>query len=426
MALLAACSAAISPFVIPPLSATAQDSDAGGVQMRLVAAQSLNASQNAGLTPGGTARTTTAQSALTFSLTDETRTETFALTASSGLRASSTGTGGGASFGVLDPRVNLRYNREGAASSLTVAASATRSDIAYIRPLSDFFDPDTGVLTLPQDFDDLTGTGTRTALSFSGSLSLRDDAPFGVTLGVQVSDLSYQNVTAANLNDSRSITTSVTGRFNITPVMAARAGLSYRIGEEVGSARTEQLNLSGSLTIDQPDGSYGLSVGATDVQNGLDRVSASLSRSYQLSEDVSMSGSIGLVRTAAGDIDTSGSLGLNYAYPLGTISAGLNRGVSTDTDGTEDLVTSLSLGATRALTPNSGISLSASYAQTEDTGTGVSTTLSSIGASYSHSLTEDWALSAGISVSTRDSTGAARANASELSLGLTRSFDFRR
>ena len=109
--------------------------------------------------------------------------------------------------------------------------------------------------------------------------------------------------------------------------------------------------------------------------------------------------------------------------PRGALSFGLGRTVSSSNDDdSERLNTNLSFGYNQDLTPVSRISLNMSWSEAETTSTGLSTTSTTLGATYSHELTQDWGLNVGYRHRIRDDDTSGRASNNTIFLEMSRAF----
>jgi hypothetical protein len=245
-----------------------------------------------------------------------------------------------------------------------------------------------------------------------------------VALSASVQDLDYVDATTPELVDSTRTNLGVTARLDINPVTQATIALTHE-QLETASRTSDTTALAADLRFNRPNGSLGFGLTATETGGGT-RLALRFNRAYQLPGDVSMGASLGITSPAASD-DLYFTGSLSYARPLpnGQINARLNRSFGTGTDGTEEVQTSLSLGATHALTPLATLGLNAAYAQTEVAATDDFTAIASIGASVSYDLTPDWGLTAGYTFETRDTADTSRADRSTLSVTLARDFSIR-
>lgn len=410
--------AALLLVTAPAFGPARAQSDGGGVALNLRFDQSLTVNDNAGLDVVSDGTTITALSRVNLGYSTATRISRFALNGALGLRAIDRPDTSGLKTESTTPTVSLSYGRDGIASSLDLGATFSVDDIEFLNPL-DLIDED----GLPIDFEDLTGTGTRRSVAVNGSLSLRDDAPFGVVLSFSHSDLSYSDVTDPDLVDSSRTTLGATARLDLTEAARANLGLTYSRFDEVGEDLSETVTLNGSVSIDRPDGSYGFGASATDTENGT-RYNVRVNRTLLLPNG-SLSGNIGVSRSVQSDYFVTGALAYNVTLPQGRFGARLERSVNTTSSDGETVRSVVSLNASRELTPRTNGSLGLSYASSEDTATGDRTEFGSVSASIGFALSEDWRLNTSLRHEFREQTGTGRADANVLSLSLGRNFDWR-
>lgn len=404
--------------------ALAQDEAPSGPVLSFGTNLRLTASDNAGLDPVSDGTTITASNSLSFGLRDETAATTLALdlTAISRL-TDGPGTDGYKSSFLADPRIKLAYSRLGPTSRLDLVADLHRSDIAFLRLLTDFAGPD-GTIILPTDFDDLTGSGIRQSLDFDAQLTLRDDAPFGLVLGTGINDLRYEDTTDPELIDATRSYVSATARLDINEVTQATLGLRFSRYEDATEVN-DTLDLDGGLTIARPDGTLRFNLGLGDITDGT-RVSFGLGRDVE--RPLGAYGfDLGVTRDADGNVDLTGALTLRQDFVQGSATASLSRGINSGGTDDETLQTALTLRYSTELTPLTSLSLSLAYATSEDTGAGVTVDSASFGATFGYALTEAWSLDFGYSYQMRNEDGAGantgRAEANSLFVGLSRSFD---
>lgn len=380
----------------------------------------LTASDNAGLEPVSAGTTITASNSLAFGLRDETAVTVLALDITTTSRLTDgPGTDGIDSNFLADPRIKLAYTRLGATARLDLVADLRRSDIAFLRPLTDFGGPD-GTVTLPIDFADLTGSGIRESLDFDAQLSLRDDAPFGLVLAAGINDLRYENTSDPELIDASRVYLSATARLDINDVTQANAGL--RLSRYTDAVETnDTLGLTAGLTIARPDGDLRFNLGLDDITDG-GRLSLGAGRDFE--RPLGAYGfDLGVTRDADGDVNLTGALNLRRDFVQGTATASLTQSISSGGTDDEALQTALSLGYSTELTPLTSLSLTAGYGRSEDTGTGDTVTSASLGATLGYALTEDWSLDLGVSYQMRDEDGVGLAQENSVFVGLSRSFE---
>lgn len=410
--------ALVSATAIPVLA-----QDAGGVLLTFGLDQNISLIDNQALaatSAGTTLRTTTDLSATLRSETAHSSLSLSAVTALNGVDRP-----GGQGFDLVagDPRFTLRYSQTTAASRLSANLSYIERDQSFIDPLTDFRDDD-GNIVFTEDFIDLTGTGTQQSLSYGASLEIRRDRPLGLTFDASVLDINYVDADTAFFVDSTRTNVGTTARLDITPVTQASLGLNF---ERVENAlrTTDSTTFDAGLTFDRPTGSLGFGFTATDTQGGT-RLNLRFSRDLQLPGDVTVGATLGFTQPAVGNqLYFTGAL--SYARPLiaGDVSARFNRSFATNSDGLEEVQTSLSARATHALTPLAVLGLNASLAQTELTETQETTTITSLGTTLTYQLSPDWEVEAGLSYETRDTSATARTDRSTISINFGRDFSFR-
>lgn len=402
-----------------PTVALPQASDAGGLSAALTVSETLEASRNLALTPDGTETSFQSVTGLGFLASSETQTQRFVFDADIGLRASRTS--GETEFSVGERAVTLSYGLDGVRSALDLSLGAVQSDVEFFRPLSDFIDGDTFVQ--PTSFDDLTGTGTRTDLRFAASLSMMDDAPFGLVLDTSYGGVLYRDTSDPDLINSTSLGLGIGARFDISPVFQATAGLRYSQFSEDGGADSDSVTLTAGVAFTQPTGTLGFGLSATPGDAGT-QLGFDISREFAL-PDGALGGRIGVVRTATDETVLTGGLNYSLERAAGTIGASLDHSVATAAGTTGDVTTSLSVLGSTALTPDVTASLRAGYARFEEAGDDSSTTIADLGATVSYALSSDWSVSAGATYVLRDPSDGDAASAQTLSLTLSRTFDVR-
>lgn len=428
-ALLAAVCAALSPAVLAQDRAadiaTTDRTDVaierGGMVSRIDLSQRLESNTNPALDPDHDGVVALAVTRLAYNLHSETRTELFDLDLSAALRLSDGPDTNGIERGSVDPRIALSYSRFAADSRFDIMASLMRSDVTRTDPLTGFTDGD-GNTVLPSDFDDLTGTGTRDELAFSAKLSLRDDAPFGMKFALDVSDLRYNDTSNTALTDTLRASLRATARFDLTEVMRGTLGLHYTHIDNTVSTR-DRYGIDAGLRIARPDGNYGADLRVVDGDSGT-QAGILLAREINLPNSSYTLG-LGVTRAAAGDVLATGYFLAKHDLPNGEINARAERRLGADNDDTEEVVTSLALDASYDISELGSLRLDANYADSTTLMTDISTTLSSIGITYSHDLSPDWSLDASATYNQRQVTGADPAKSTSLALTLHRSFDLR-
>ncbi|SMY09285.1 TonB-dependent receptor [Flavimaricola marinus] len=404
---------------ILPAIPLAQTSDGGGLTAALTVSESLEATRNLALTPDGTDTTLQSVTTLGFAMQSETQTQVFAFDAGLGLRASATS--GDTDFGLGDRSLSLSYGLEGVRSSLGLSAAASQADVEFFRPLSDFIDGDT--IIQPSSFDDLTGTGTRTDLRFAASLSMMDDAPFGLLLDASYGSTLYQDTTDPDLVDSTQFALGLDARFDISPVTQIKTGLRYSEFSDDDGTESDSVTLTAGAVFTQPAGTLGFNLSATPGDDGT-QLGFAVSRQIEL-PDGTLGGNVGVVLTPSDETILTGGLNYSVERAAGTLSASFDHSVATAAGATGDVTTALSLQGSTALSPDVTASLRAGYARYEEADVDGVTSVADLSASVSYALSPDWSLSAGASYLLRDPSDGDRASAQTLSLTVSRLFDVR-
>lgn len=427
----------------------------GGIEQRLEAGRNLALAIPA---EGGTVQSVTR---LSLGLNSETPTQRFSLDLGSALRL---GHGpGGRISDFDDPRLRFAYSREAARSELELSGSFRRSRVEFLRALSDFADED-GVIVLPDDFEDLTGSGRRIEYDLRARLELGRDMPLGLTLDALHRGIDYTGATNPNLFDTRRDDLGATVRMQLSPVAtatltagrnryradnAARTrritdrldlGLAYdvspvlRLDAGIGWRRIDTRDFGVTtrregaigrigLERDLPDGSIFARFTADRDQAGTRqtlRVGRALDR-----PDGEIRGEIGLTRGPAGGTEAIGELVWLRDLPSGRITARIARAVATTNIDETRLRTVAGLAYRHEINPNAAVSLRLDHSQSAATATQNRLRRTDLNAVYSHQMTPDWTLNLGANYRVRQEQGVGRSTAPSVFLSLGRQFDLR-
>lgn len=349
------------------------------------------------------------------------------------------------------PSAGVKWQYEGARTRLNFDA---RYSEAKVTDQNLGFDEDTGAIIV---YD---GTGTRVMKRVSAGIEGGVDMPLGYTLQVDTSavdyrgtssysdststgikgglradvsamtrlnlDLSHRLYESDNLDQTRRTTDRAT--FGVTQRIDALTSVTASIGDERVETRrvTQDTEIeSGAiygLGVTRADqlGSYGLRYDQSITENGArEALVASRDRETQFGK---FAGTLGLSKGDTGGSDWIGSLTYATQLPRDTLSARFSRGVSTDDDGEDVVVTRLagnirhSLSEVNAL--NFGLVASATEYPDRDR-TRLDATVS-----YQHLLTQDVSLQAGVQLRLAQDTDREDAKSQSVFLNLTRTFDF--
>jgi hypothetical protein len=395
-----------------PAPSLAQDAEPGGVFLTFELDQRFEGSSDRDLA------TTEAESgfdsitALAFGAVSETRAERLSLDLETDLRIAE---------GELtndESNVRLAYSRNSADSVLDMSVNSARSDIAFLRDASDFINSD-GELILPDDFDDLTGTGIRFATTVAANLRWGETDPLGYRIGVSHELLRY-NDASADLIDADTSAIEAGIRLNINEVTTANVDLRYTETDEVGSSPEDSISIIGELTFDRPLGDLTAGIRSTRDDDGDTFWALSIDRSLALPTSA-IEASLGLVEDDNGDAVFTGGLAYSYPLPIGQIDLSAARNLA---PGDERLTTTVQASYARDLSPTSDMRLSFDYARAQDTEEDTDLSTGGVTAVYGVSLTQFWRLNVGASADVRDDDGT-RTRSNTVFLGLNRNLSWR-
>lgn len=452
------CSAlGLALLVGPGLSTDAlRAQDAPNPLLTFNFSSSLNVSDNYDLDPDPAGTTTFLDNRLGISYASETATQSLYLGASGVYRlADLPETGSDAGFD--DPRLDLDYAREGADARLFARANYNRADIAFFDPLR-LIDEDEEILD-----EDLrrSSDGYREILNASLGFQTGLSSPLGFGLTASTIRRDY---TDADPSFEDSTTDRLTGNITLQPSEITAYTISashsrYTADDEEGTDRITRslslgvqhemargLTLSGSLGYqriedeetnfgttedidsviatfgavqEMPNGTLGFFASQSASVSGIRR-SVSVERALSLPGG-ELSASIGVSK---GEDDKATLIGnLAYAHDLanGRLVMNLSRTAGTNSREEDQETTRASITWTHALTPVSGLTLGAEYADvTGDT----DNTRGRLRASYSHDLTADWALEGGYQYSAAERSSG-HADSNRVYLTISRDFQFR-
>lgn len=392
-----------------PLAVSAQEDQSGGVSVSFGIDQRFDANSDADLSTPEAERGFTGLTSLRLGALTETRTERFSIDLSTSLRLTEDTSESG------DTSLRFAYGRNSADSALALSARTTRSDIAFLRSASDFVDAD-GTLVLPDDFDDLVGTGTRSVTLLGASLRWGETDPVGYSVGVNQEILRYSGAAATLLD--RTITGVDTGlRLNINQVTTARINLNFSQTDEDESSREDRISLRGGLTFERPLGDLTGQFAATRVNDGDLFWSASLGRNITLA-DQSFDGLLGVTEDGDGDVAVRGSVGYSRALSRGQVGLRANSEV----DSGEALrKTTVQANYSFEVNPLQNLQFSFTYGRSEDSDDNSDLATASLSAAYGIRLTSDVQVNLGASASQRDDNGV-RSDNQSVFITLGRSF----
>lgn len=364
----------------------------------------VQSDSNPDLTPVSPGTDVTGGVDLSFSLTSETALSRLSLTGSLGLLSADEADG---TSGFSDPGLTLSYARTTATAALTLDVGL--QDAAG----------NNGAVT---NFD--TGTGRQQIASLNAALQLGTAGPLGFGLNAGVTDLRYRDTSDPALLDSRTVTLAGDLRRDLSPVLHLTLGLDDRRFDQDGADLRETQSLDLGLTLDRPTGALGLEVTAADTPEG-QRLGASFEHQIDLAAG-SVTYSLGATRGVRDRTYVTGALNYAQELPGGSLTLGLLRAVqpSPDTDAETLLLTS-SLGYRHAVTPNANLALALNWAEQRDTSSDLATANTNLSATWTQSLTPDWALDLGYTHLLRNADTTGHGQSDQVSLTLHRAFSLR-
>ena len=449
--------------VLATLATLAIAQEGPNPSLTLTFGSALDVNDNRRLAATSPGTTTTWDNSLGLSYLSETATSSLRIDAGTVLRYEKE-PGRGSDTGLDDPRFALSYQRQGANSSLSFAASQRRTSVASFDPFVLIDDPDT-----PVDEGDLTPgvVGDRSDTAVNLRLETGIEGPLGFSLGLgrrkrdftdtidpdyfdTVTDtvsaavrLQLSDRTTARVSYSRSDFTAEdveqTARLNeslslglthaLTPdmVLGVTVGATdIVVDETIGGLRTRRsndgLNAQLSLTRELPNGGLGLTYDRTVSINGT-RDSLNLNRNLEL-PDGALAFTLGASKLEGGSSTWIGSVTYRKDLPAGALTATLDRSAGANDANDEVTTTRARLGWSQGLTPVTGINLSLDYLDTDSSVAGSDRSRARLQVAYNWELAQDWQLSGGYTRtrSQREASDATSSNA--IFLSLQRSFTF--
>jgi hypothetical protein len=395
-----------------PLASFAQEAERGGVYFTFDIDQTFEASTDRDLETTEEESGLDSLTSLQFGAVTETRAQRLSFELGTSLRIGE----GEFSDDGIDAR--LAYSRNSAEAVLDLSLASQREDIAFLRDASDFINAD-GEIELPDDFDELTGSGIRAGTAFAASLSWGETAPIGYSLRVSQELLRYEDAGAA-LVDSDSASLGFGLRLNLNEVTTANIDLSYLQTDDVGSPITDTTTLSGALTFARPLGDLTTRISAAQDETGDIFWAASVEREYALT-DGSLNGALGLAEDENGNARLTGQVGLSFPRPSGQVDLSAIHRLSA---GDDSITTTFSASYLQELSPVRNMRVGFDFGQTSNPDGSDALAIGALTASYEISLTDVWQLNVGARADVRDDAGT-RTRSSTAFMTLERPFSWR-
>lgn len=398
----------------------AQDS---GVVVQFGLNQRLEFTDNLALDPVSAGTTSQASTALSFNISSETGISKLTFGGGATLQVYSA-PGEQTQSEIANKRLNLGYSRSAANSSLDLRAAYREDDLRFLRPLTDFTNPDTGEVELPEDLDDLFGTGTRASTSLKAAIRWGEGQPLSYGLTATSNETDYSN-TSSTLFDSQRVglTGEVTARLSPVTSVSLNLGRSRFTDDDPISGTRITTTFGGNLRHERDNGTISIGLSVARTEDG-SRESLTFGRNFELAQGT-LDVNLGFTRGVSGGTTVTGSLGWQQELPNGALSAAVKRSVGPGADDGERIISTLSLGMSRDLSPLIGLNLGLNYVDSEETATGASVTNADFSASVSYALTSDWSLDMGYTHRLRDTSTGPEASSDTLFLSIGRNFSFR-
>lgn len=448
----------------PMIAQQVNSPEDGGPVLTFGIRSTLSATDNYNLDPNNSESTELFDNRLSFGYHNRRANDVLSLDLSGVLRANEP-PGGSRVFD--NQRARLGYDRQGVNSALSVGADYSLASVDALDPFDDdrFFDDD------PLDETDLTeDRGEREQIStrFSFETGLND--PVGFVLDGRYREQTFSGTSDPDLFDTEIFNVSATTRFTLSPVTETRVVLRYDDYSADDVLQTDRqtssvnLGLTQALSqVDTLDVSLGFQeietdetifgVRRTDTDTGLigsleltrDLTRGTISTSFDLRESengrtatwlVSRAmllprGAIEVSLGATSDVDDTirpvGSLNFIHEMKRSTLTASIERQVTTSSRSNELRTTRASLGYSYEINSLSDLEFSANFAELAQAGgPAVTDTIrADLRAAYFRDLTEDWRLSTGYEYRVRDEEGIGSATSNRVFLTLEREFAIR-
>lgn len=390
-----------------PAAAQSTAEGQGGIQLTFGIAQRLQTNDNLDLDVVSLGRTHETSTRLSFGLLTETRNSRFYLDATARIRAANGPAITKSGFEVSSPQIALGYSRSSVSSTFSLDASLRETDLAQDAEVTDF-DNNTGIRR---------DTDLSTALNWGEDRRLG----FGLSAGWEVSDYSA----AAGQADTRRTRVGASVRMDLSTATLLTLDATRSQFREDGVPGLRDTNsLGAALTLERPDGAFTLRGTVTDTEDGT-QTALSFGRSLDLPLG-RLALTVGASRGTTGKTYPTADISYNQTLPRGALTASLSRsiGAATDDD-SEQLSTRASLGLTHQIGPRSDVRFDLSWAENEETATGLATANGSFGATLTQALTEDWALDVGYRHRLRNEDGVGRSRDNGVFLEVKRTFSTR-
>lgn len=382
----------------------------------------------------------TGETALGFDLRSDTRRQYFNFSADGTLEARFEGD---AEAEFVDPTLRLGYGIDARQTSLSFDLAYTERDVDSIFELD----------ALPGIF--VIDSGTRSIGRAGLNVEFGREAPFGGTVELDYVATTYTDTTDPSLLDSSEGSVDLSFRFDIDRRISARVFAGYSeldrdggvdvtrerlgLGADLAVTQTlsadvslgvtrvteddagtesvdEGLSFALSLTEERPNGSWTAALNS-DIDESGRRSTATIGRTYELRE-ASFSAEFGLSEGSDEELRPLYALSFSQDLPSGQIGVSLDQSFATNSGGFETLNTRLDVDWRRELTRVSSLGAGIGLRDTDVLGGPGDAQRLDLSLSYSHDLTEDWALIGGVTHSVEREEGSPDDRSNEVFVGL--------
>ncbi|MEM6587040.1 MAG: hypothetical protein AAF641_01230 [Pseudomonadota bacterium] len=384
----------------------------GGMYSELSFSQRIEAANNPALNPSSNDARFEATTALDYTITSRTRGKSISFSLGGDIRLS--GDDAPNADDGLDfdrPRVELDYTSTSPRLDFSLNIKAVQNDISFLNPI-DLVDFNGGTTALPDDFDDLDGSGTRTSLRYRLRADFDEDRPFSWGIGLMGNAISYSDVTAPNLVGSTRATAVLDTGVSLSPSTRLDTRLGYTVTDEedgtpasgttifnarLQSRLNDRLALQGEVALAFPD----IAADRTTLTGGFTYQPTPTTR---LGFEAGMTFLDGLTDRVVGRMsyeqDLSRTTRFNALYA---------RDVSNNNDNQTVLSSIAQLGLDIALSPISAVSFDAAFVDSDRINVANDSEEISTSAVYRRQVTKDWAASVGLRVTQRTTSAQGRA-----------------
>lgn len=387
---------------------------------------------------------TSLRSDLGLDLITQTRTQRLSFALDTGIEKLQSG---GPSDEIRDPRAALRYSLETRGTALNIDTSYRRAEV---NGLSLSIDEELELITLAND------PGDREDISAGLTLDIAREARFGSQLSLGYNETNYLNTVANTLQDAITVTGSVRLRFDltktavgyltfsrsdldrdggldvlrnsistsvdvqITPALRGSFDLGYTEIRRSGSEPTntdDGLIFGASVVADRPNGTWSAIVESSLEETGR-RDTLEVSRTIALPNGGFGFG-VGTSRNRdAGSTNPLYNVSYQQNLPRGQFSAAFRQSFAANSAGAETLNSLLNLSSTQSLSEESNLSAGFTFSDSNQlSGGGIDSERMVLNLDYTHEITPDWSIVAGISHTRRSQDGSADRSEEELYLG---------